>query len=299
MEERIPDYGRSKDTTLVVVGVAVSLGLHGALVGAVWLNMLFAPEKKKEEPPDMKFEKVELLALGEKKPKTRLPRKANPEPAPETKKDEINIAKKEEPKPEPKPEPKDKEKKPEKKEKPDKPEVKDKREPKKEPAEEPSTRDENEQRDKRRKKLLEKTASLHNPNRPTNEDTPEGSPQGIAGGSLSDAAVDNLLGTFQAKVMRRVSREWSIPSTISRSKVKKLEGEVVVYVELSSSGHIKSYRFKKKSSNDQFNSSIDRVLKKFTQRWGSKKIPLPEKQQIRRLVLKEGLNLKEWEYTGH
>ena len=73
---------------------------------------------------------------------------------------------------------------------------------------------------------------------------------------------------------------------------------MAVYIRLSDKGYVVSYSFKKKSGNDQFDASIERVIKKFQVLGGGKKLPLPENPEIQQIVLKKGLNLKEWVYTG-
>jgi hypothetical protein len=58
-----------------------------------------------------------------------------------------------------------------------------------------------------------------------------------------------------------------------------------------------TYRFRRHSSNEQFDSSIERLLRKFQASGGGKTLPLPEDENVRKIVLKEGLNLKNWEVT--
>ncbi|MFB6373500.1 MAG: TonB C-terminal domain-containing protein, partial [Bradymonadaceae bacterium] len=69
------------------------------------------------------------------------------------------------------------------------------------------------------------------------------------------------------------------------------------YVRLSKNGHVVTYRFKQRSSNEQFNDSIDRLLRKFETSGGGKSLPLPEDEKAKKVVLQEGLNLKNWEVT--
>lgn len=308
MQHAQPQYMPERRPGSVAAGVAVSILLHGGLVGlAVLATMWVEPDPP--EPPKLEFEKVELMALGEDKPDKRLPRIANPAPEPSPK-DEVNVAKKDtKPEKDKKPE---KQKKAEKDEKPEKEkkEKKDKKQ-KTEPKKKPEKKTESEQQSspdnppkvdpeqrKRKKEMMEAIDSLHNPNRPTNKDVPEGSKKGVAEGNLSEKAVDNLLGTYEYKLMRAIEKQWTVPSTVSRSQIEELAGEVVVYVELTNDGHIAKYEFERRSSNEQFNSSIERVLKKFRRVGGSRTVPLPDKPPIRKLVLKEGLDLKDWRYTG-
>lgn len=265
-----PRYGEPPvNRTGVVVGVLVTLGLHIALVGAVVLGTMQS-EKGLEEQIDAKmleFEEVELLALGEEKPPEALPRIANPEPEVQAP-DEINLAKPKEPVVE-------LEKKEEKK-----------KETVKEDAEE------------RKKRMADALSALHNPDRPTNEDAPAGGAEGVVGGSVSDAAMANLMGTYQAKLIGEISRVWDVPSTVPAGEIDQLSGQVEVYVELYKSGHIKSYQVRRASSNEQFNESIERVLRRFQLTGGGRALPMPDNEEVREAVVRQGLNLKGWEYTG-
>lgn len=271
-----PEFGS------MAIGLLVTALLHAGLVGAFVLQNLLGPESKEpDEPPEtMEFEDVELLKLGEKKPKNELPRISNP-PPPKQKKETVDLDPKQEEKPEPKeqkePEPaKEEQEAPEPKERPPKP-------------------DESETRQKEMNEAFE---SLHNPNRPTNDDAPEGSKKGVVGGSISDEAMANLMGTFQAKLIEAISKRWQVPTTIPEDQLSKLKGTVAVYVRLSESGHVVSYRFIQRSGNEQFNSSIERVLRQFQVSGGGATLPLPENKSVRKTVLERGLNLKNWEYTG-
>lgn len=255
-------HEREPNRVLTIVGIATSILLHGAIVGViVWGTMRGGEDIQEEiEPKMLEFEDVELLALGEEKPPNQLPRIANPAP-PEVKEDAVNLAEPKEKPPEPK-------KKPEKKEE--------------EPQEKPD----------KRTKLLEQLGDLHNPNRPTNAEVPEGSDKGVAQGTISDAAMANLMGTYQAKLLQVLGDKWRIPTTIDDAEIKSLAGKVVVKVRLSDSGHVVSYRFLSKSPNDQFNASIDSVMRAFAD--GGHKLPVPDNPEVRRLVLKKGLDLKNW-----
>ncbi|QDG54304.1 TonB C-terminal domain-containing protein [Persicimonas caeni] len=260
---RGPYEAREPNQVMMIVGIITSILLHGSLVGMiVWGTMRGGEDIQEEiEPKMLEFENVELLALGEKKPPNQLPRMANPAP-PEVKEDAVNLAKPKEKPPEQKPEEKEEEKPPQ--EKPDK-----------------------------RKELLKGLENLHNPNRPINTDVPEGSEQGVAQGTITDAAMANLMGTYQAKLLEVLGKYWSIPSTLSDAEINELAGTVAVYVRLSDSGHVVSYRFRSRSANDQFNASIDRLMRRF-QVSGGRKLPVPNNPEVRKLVLKEGLNLKNW-----
>ena len=98
--------------------------------------------------------------------------------------------------------------------------------------------------------------------------------------------------------MGELGSVWDLPTTIAPSEVATLSNQVEVYVRLSGSGNVVSYQFRQKSSNDQFNDSIERVLKKFMVAFGGRTLPLPDDPAVRDAVVREGLNLKEWAYTG-
>ena len=250
--------------TAVGFGVAITMLLHFGLIGVIVMATMQGEKKMEEElePAMLRFEKVELLALGEEKPPEALPRIANPEPAVRPP-DEINLAEPEEP-------------------------VIDlqKEEPK-----------EKEDIDARKRKMLDALSALHNPNRPTNEDTPEGSLEGIAGGDITDVALANLMNTYVAKLVGELSRYWEVPSTIPPEEIESLAGQVSVYVRLSEEGHVVTYRFLAESGNQQFNQSIDRLIRKFEVTAG-RKLPLPDDPAVKDAVLRQGLNLQNWEYTG-
>ncbi len=258
--------GRAAHSADITAGVVMTLALHLAIVGSiVWATMRSNESMKDQiEPKMLQFEKVELLALGEEKPPEALPRIANPEPI--TKKpDEVIL------------------------EQPDEPVVELK---KVEPI------DAKEDEKDRKQKMLEALSALNNPNRPTNDVVPAGSEQGVIGGTISDAALANLLGTYATRLVGELSRVWDMPTTIAPSEVPSLSNQVEVYVRLSASGNVVSYQFRQKSTNEQFNESIERVLKKFMVAFGGRTLPLPEDPAVREAVIREGLNLMEWEYTG-
>lgn len=249
---------------LMVVGVLTSVLLHATIVAGVVLSALFGGREDAVAPPPMlEFESVELLALGEEKPPNQLPRIANPAP-PKVEEKAINLAKPEQPKP------------PE--EKPVEPKV-DKTPP-------PDTQS-------RRNKLLEGLEELNNPNRPSNDEVPEGSAQGVAGGTQSDAALANMMNTYQAHLLQALRKYWRVPSTLSDAEIKALAGTVSVYVRLSESGHVVTFRFVTQSANEQFNDSIARVLRQFEVSTG-RQLPMPDDPQVRALVVREGLNMRNW-----
>jgi outer membrane biosynthesis protein TonB len=269
-----------EEPTLMVAGIVTTLLLHGLIVGlVVWGTMRSdADMKEKVEPKMMEFEDVKLLKLGEKKPAKQLPRIANPS-KPSPKQETVALDQKE------KPEPKPKEEEPEKTQ-----------QKVEQPPEEPPEEKTDESKD-RQKAMAQAFDSLNNPNRPSNNVVPEGSKKGLAEGTVSDEAMANLMGTFQSKLLEQLGKHWSVPTTIPDEELKKLYGRVVVYVRLSKSGHVVTYRFKKKSGNSQFDGSIERLLRKFQVSGGGRSLPLPENPEVRRAVLEQGLNLRSWEAT--
>jgi hypothetical protein len=146
--------------------------------------------------------------------------------------------------------------------------------------------------------MLEQLSDLHDPSRPTTDALPAGREDGVRGGTISDAAMANLMGTYQAKLLAELTRGWVMPTTISDDEIKRLSGQAAVYVRLSPEGHIVSYTWRKRSENDQFNDSIDRLLKRYQVAFGGQKLPLPDNDEVREAVIKQGLNLRNWEYTG-
>ena len=267
----------------VLVGIVSTALLHAGIVGMFLLQSLLGGDEPPKPEPDkkMEFEDVKLLKLGEEKPDHQLPRISNP-PPPQENKEVVDLDPEEKKDPEPKEEP---EKEPEPaKEKQQAPE------PKKKPPQKDDSED-------RKEAMNEAFDSLHDSNRPTNDDAPEGSEKGVAGGSISDEAMANLMNTFQAKLIQAISNRWRVPTTIPQNQLPDLKGTVEVYVRLSGAGHIVSYRFRKRSSNDQFNRSIERVLRQFQVSGGGAELPLPDDDRVRQFVLRKGLNLQNWEYT--
>lgn len=244
----------------MLLGMALTLLLHASLVFAIVVGTIHSGETLKEKiaPKMLKFEEVELLALGVEKPPEVLPRISNPEKAvrppdevvikqPNT--PVINLKKKDDTKIDP---------------------------------------------NARKKKMADMLSALHNPNRPTNDDTPAGSEEGVVGGT----AMKSMLNTYATKLLKEFNKYWTLPSTISLEEAKKFSNTVRVYVRISDTGTIVSYRFKKKSTNAQFNASIERVLKRYQVSGGRRTLPLPSNEDLKKNVLTQGLNLKKWKYTA-
>lgn len=267
-------------TAPVLSGIFVSVLLHGVLIGAIVLSQLYAGKSEEEEGYEIVFDQVELLALGEEKPANELPRLPNPAPAPVVP-------------PTPAPvEPAVELPEPVVEEPPAVvPDPAIAREQERIRREE-QARAEQEARQQRMQNAL---SALHNPDRPTNTDTPAGSADGIVGGTVSDAAMANMMGTYQAKLLAEITRFWEVPTTITSQEKAELAGQVHVYVRLSEGGHIVSYTFRKKSTNEQYNDSIERVLKRFQAQYGGRVLPMPEHPEVRQAVVTRGLEMKGWE----
>ncbi len=278
---RPPGASGGSETMNILAGVCVTLVLHGTIVGRMALATMHSNEAIEEfiEPRIIEFEDVDLVALGEEKPPEALPRIANPPPPKAKAKKAVNLARRDDKAPKKaKEEPKD---------------VPEKDEP---PRDEPPNAEV--EADDSNEDLLNELGDLHDPDRPVNTDTPAGSRDGAVGGTLSKAAVDNLMGTYVYKLKKEISRSWTVPATVPREEIASLQGAVSVQVFISKDGYIRDYSFLKKSGNEQFNLSIERVLRRYHYQHGRRKLPLPDKEEIRTIVTTNPLNLKTWEYTG-
>lgn len=265
-------------TAPVLSGILTSLLLHGVLIGAVIVGSMYAGQSEDETGYEVVFDQVELLALGEEKPAHELPRLPNPAPAPAVQETAPVVPVEELPKPvevpaEVVPDPNLA------------------REQERERREEQAQKE----AEARQKRMQDALSALHNPDRPTNTDTPAGSADGIVGGTVSDAAMANMMGTYQAKLLAEITRYWEVPSTITSQEKAELAGQVHVYVRLSEGGHIVSYMFRKKSTNEQYNDSIERVLKRFQAQYGGRVLPMPDHPEVRQAVVTRGLEMKGWE----
>jgi outer membrane biosynthesis protein TonB len=251
----------------VVGGFVVSLLIHLLIVASVAIGTITQAAAVEEETKVVMapFEPVELVRLGEKKPKNALPRIANPAPDTDPE-DVVNLAEKE-----PKPEDVVLEK------------------------EEPKEKKKVEERKDRMKDIL---SGAYNPNRPTNTDIAEGDPDGVPEGTTSDVAMMRLMNTYAAKVIRDITREWNVPSTLSQSQAKDLAGKISVQVYLSPEGYVVRYTLTRRSGNGQFDISVERAIKAFTV-MGGRKLSMPNDENLKTLVLKKGLNLRRWEYVGN
>jgi hypothetical protein len=138
---------------------------------------------------------------------------------------------------------------------------------------------------------------LHDPNRPTNQEVPEGSEKGVSGGTVSDEAMANMMKTYQARLFQKISEYWEVPKAIPDAELQELFGEANVYVRLSKDGNIVFSDFRRRTSNRQFNRSIERLLEKFRVSGGGHTLPLPDDEEVRNKVLEQGLQLRQWHFT--
>jgi outer membrane biosynthesis protein TonB len=271
---RRPD--RRVDPEGVGVGMLTSIMLHGGIIGLMVLATMWSEADIRQEQQDKKieFEDVKLLKLGEQKPKNELPRIANP--APSQAQEETVALNQKEPKEPEKEQPKDPT-------------------PAKEKQKDPEPSEAEPRDSDRQKEMAEAFESLSNPNRPTNEVVPEGSKKGVKEGTVSDEALANMMRTYSSRLIRTIIEVWQVPTTLSGDELKKLAGKVVVHVRLSEQGHVVTYRFLERSGNEQFDSSIERVLRRFQVTGGGKTLPMPDNEQARRSVIKRGLDLQKWQ----
>lgn len=264
-ESQIPTRAsdREKSPQHVIQGMVVSLGVHLAIATAVIIGTITGSEaiEKHTEEQLAPFTPVELVRLGEEKPDSQLPRLANPPPK-EVKEDVVD--------PTPRP-PKDSDP----KEKPPKDAVK---------VPKPKEQKVN--------NLLNEFE--HDPTRPVNNDVPSGHRDGVPQGTLSDAALQNLMRTFQARVQQAVLSQWRVPSSITREKATELAGKTRVVIRVSAEGYIVSYTMSKRSGDAQFDASVERAVKAFMPAFGGRKLPMPDDAALRQAVVQKGISLSYW-----
>ncbi len=260
---------RPVEPVVIALGIGLTVLLHGGVITAAAVFSMGSEAHFEEtaQPELAHFEPVELLALGEEKKPNALPRIANPEPE-TVEEDTVNLAKPD----------------------PDKV-VLEKPKPKTE-------EDKKKQRVDRSKKKADLLKGFHNPNRPTNDDTPEGFKEGVSGGTATDPALKHLMGSYQAKLINAIQRQWSVPSTIQGDRAQELAGKVKVYCRISKDGHVVSYQMRAKSGDPAFDASVERAVKMFMPRYGGRKLPVHDNPEIMDLVVKKGLSLRRWKPRG-
>jgi len=265
-----------RNPSVVAAGIVTTVLVHAGLVGSVVYRAMAGDAQDQKPEQKMEFEDVELLQLGEDKPENQLPRISNP-PAPTPEQETVTLDQKEtETEPEEENEP---EKTQEKTNSPPDPEA------------------ENDDARERKEKMEKAFEDLHDPNRPTNQEVPEGSEKGVSGGTVSDEAMANMMKTYQARLFQKISEYWEVPKAIPDAELQELFGEANVYVRLSKDGNIVSSDFRRRTSNRQFNRSIERLLEKFRVSGGGHTLPLPDDEEVRNKVLEQGLQLRQWHFT--
>ena len=271
----------------MAAGIALSFFFHGtilltALLGAWWTS----GEEEEVEEYELVFDDVELLALGEEKDPHALPRLTGDEGAPPDVEEVVDV----EPETQPEPPPEEIEPDPEQIDEEARLEEERRR------AEEQRQREEERRRRaerERRQRLDEALGEFDTEGR--GDEAPEGSPEGVAGGTATDADMANMRQTYHARLLRAIERRWEIPTTVSDSELEQLAGQVRVSVNISGQGHIVDYNFHQTSGHEQFDDSINRVLREFQAHEGGHQLPLPEHEEIRQEIINRGLTLTNWE----
>ena len=268
----------------MAAGIALSALFHGTIIGialfGVWCS---SGEVEEEEGYEVVFDDVELLALGEEPDPHSLPRLTGDEGSP-PEADEIVDVVEEEPEV-----PVEQEPEPAEEAEPDPEELERQR------REEEARREEERRRaeEERRRRMDEALGQFESDGR--GDEAPEGSPDGIAGGTATDADQADMMQTYHARLLREIERHWEIPSTVSDGELAGLAGRVRVYVSLDTNGYIQSFEFRRKSGHEQFDDSIERVLRQFDASDGGNRLPMPEEPVIRQEITNRGLTLTNWE----
>ncbi len=270
----------------IAAGVATSVGIHGLIVTIAVITSLWASSGEPVERYDVVFDDVELLALGDIRDSQALPRITGDEPPPAAE-DEVVLDDRPDEPPEPQPEV---EAEPEAEPDPD---------ALRREREEREAREEAERQRRReeRQRRMDEALGRFEEDGP-GDDAPEGSPDGVSGGTVSDEALANMMQTYQVRILQEIQRYWEVPVTISDSDLQELAGRARVRVRLAENGHVVSFQFLTRSGNDQFDDSIERVLRRFEPRGGGRTLPMPDQADLRREVIREGLILTNWEITN-
>lgn len=281
--------GRRSHNQEMAAGIVLSFLFHGtiiftALLGAWWSS----GEVDEEDEYELVFDDIELLALGEEKDPHALPRLTGDEGAPPDVEEAVDV----EPDLEPEPPPEEMEPDPEQIQEE---EEEAQREEERRQAEEERRREERQRRaeEERRRRMAEAMGQFDTEGR--GDEAPEGSPDGVAGGTVTDADLANMEQTYHARLLRMIERHWEIPTTVSDSELQQLAGRVRVSVTLSAQGHIVDYTFREKSGHEQFDDSIERVLREFQAHEGGRQLPMPDESEIRQQIINRGLTLTNWE----
>ena len=274
----------------MAAGVGLTLLFHGLILATALLSGFCTgsqlPDEEDDDALELVFEDVELLALGEEPDPHMMPRltgdEGTPAPAEEVV-DLVDDQEREEPPP------------PESELDPE--ELERQRQADEQRRREEAARREEEARqraaEERRRRMQEATGRFQQEG--PGDEAPHGSPDGVAGGTTTDADRADMMMTYQARLLREIERFWEVPATISDGELRSLAGRVRVFVNINSQGHVQDYEFRTRSGNEQFDDSIERVLRQFSASQGGNRLPLPEQPQIREQIVERGLLLTNWE----
>ncbi len=284
-----PEIGRQE----MWVGLGLTLFFHGSLVLLAGLGMWLAGEVEPEDEDtvELVFDDVELLALGEEREPDQMPRLTGDEGQP-LDSDEVAEVDPEAPTEEPEPDAEVDPDPPE--EEPSEAELEEQRERDRRAEEERQRREEEERRRQRQQRLDDRLGEFEADGR--GDQAPEGSPEGVEGGTVTDPELANMEQTYHARLLQTIERHWRIPTVISDEELRELAGRVAVRVELSDEGFIERYDFRQRSGHEEFDASIERVLREFQVDHGGQTLPMPDQDEIRDGLVRQGLLLSNWEY---
>ena len=247
--------------------LVMSAGLH--VVAFLVLIALGAQEPHADDV--ISVEMVAMTALGEQPKPNQLDRIVAPEPPPPEAAEAASISrvveKVERPKPKEKPKKKPKKSKQRKKKKSKK---------------------------KRKKKRRVRTSDLFDDIVDPRADRGRriGDPKGNKAGT-SSRRQSGVVSAYASRVSKTMARHFRAPSSISRTKLKRLKA--VIHIKLEAKGksvaQIKGQpKWRARSGNIFFDKAAMRAMLKFTAD-GGLKLPLPRSDRERRAVLKEGFKV--------
>lgn len=133
------------------------------------------------------------------------------------------------------------------------------------------------------------------------EASAEGSTEEPASPADSDEAPEDtteatppeaMMAAYTIEVDAALDKNWQTPD-FSAEKLERLSNSVQVFIDIEPDGHIAAYRFLEKSGNKAFDDSIAAALDKFKAD-GEARLPLPETDQVRQIILDKGLRLTGW-----
>ena len=133
------------------------------------------------------------------------------------------------------------------------------------------------------------------------EPEPDGSADAAGDGGSEEAAADRLTrrqmmrlaGRYQRRLVKAIGQQWE-PPELPAERLATLGDQAVVYIRLDADGQITSFEFRQKSQSTEFDESIRRCLNSFTDEGGGQTLPLPEHPEVRRAIIKRGINLQRW-----